>query len=91
MEGERVEFVIPHHCKRVPAFNHVSNNRHDVRNLGATIDEVAAKNGFASCVSKHALLLAIPKLQQHRAEFFGVAVDVSNDIVHGRSTYCRSC
>ena len=86
---QSVELVVTHHGQCRVALSHRSGDAHDVRNIGATIDKVAAEYNTASRVTKTAGLFRIPHFRQQLDQFIRVTVNVSYDVKHTDVVSCQ--
>ena len=84
MKRDRIEFMVAHDCQGCLVLDHVADDMNRVADLGATVDEVAAKHGLAARMTKNAAGLRVTQLIQQFHEFVGVAVNVPNNVVDSR-------
>jgi hypothetical protein len=85
MEGQGIEFVVAHDSQGGAGIHHRPNELEGLPNMRATVDEVAKKDGLAFWVPVDALVLGIAQLPEEPLEGVSVAVDVTDEVVHGDS------
>ncbi len=83
MEGQRIEFVVAHDCQGGASIHHGPDDLEGFPDLGAAVDEVAKKDGLAFGVPVDAIVLGIAQLPEELLESISVAVDVTDEVVHG--------
>ena len=79
---ERIEFVVAHHGESMTSLDHGPNNFERLPNLWPPVDEVAEKNHLAFGMSVNPTGVVIAKFVQQLDEFIGMAVNVTDQVVH---------
>ncbi len=83
MKSQRIEFVVAHDGQGGTGIHHGPHDLEGFPDLRAAVDEVAKKDGLAFGVSKDALVLGIAQLPEEPLEGSSVAVNVTDEVVHG--------
>ena len=84
VKRQSVELMIPHDGQGGIAFAHSSSDLDGVPDSRPTIDEVAAENCFASCMTKHLRRFFVTQLRQKFDQLICMAVNISDNVVHAR-------
>ena len=90
MKCQRIEFVVAHDCQGGAGIHHGPDNLEGFPDLGPAVDEVAKKDGLAFRVSVDPLLLGIAESPKEPLEGVSVAVDVTDEVVHGKAASIAS-
>jgi hypothetical protein len=82
MVRQGVQLVVPHDGQGVTALDHGADNLKHLSNLWPPVNEVAEKDHSAIRVLVNAFDLSVAQGIQKFDQFVGVAVNVTNQVVH---------
>jgi len=80
--GNRIQLVVAHDGERRSRVHHPAGDGHRANLRGTAIDEVADEDRRPFGVAPGAGSLAVSQRAQQRFELVGLAVDVTDDVVH---------
>ena len=86
--GDGVELVVPHHGQGVASVHHGANDLQGLTDLRSAIDEVPEKHDLPVCSLVCSVASGIAQLTKDLLQFRGVAVDVTDQVVHGAPSEC---
>ncbi len=84
MEGQCVELMISHDCASGSIFAHGPANTQDVFNARSAVDEITAEDHLPRWMTEDAGMFCVSESVQELSQFVSVAVDIADDVVHGK-------